>query len=62
MATRPDFIKHVSELPDNGGGTWAGSEEVFAIRTPLSRPLGFVRFALKNVKLELQARRRRRGK
>jgi uncharacterized cupin superfamily protein len=43
---RPDFIKHVSELPDNGGSTWPGRDEVFATRTPLSRPLGFIRLGV----------------
>jgi uncharacterized cupin superfamily protein len=49
---RPDFIKHVSELPDNGGSTWEGSDEVFSIRTPLSRPLGFVRLGVHHEVLE----------
>jgi uncharacterized cupin superfamily protein len=44
--SRPDFIKHVSELPDNGGTVRAGSDEVFSIRTPLSRPLGLVRLGV----------------
>ena len=52
MATRPDFIKHVRDLPDNGGSTWPGSDEVFAIRTPLSRPLGFVRLGVHHEVLE----------
>lgn len=45
MPTRPPFVKHVSELPDNGGTTWpwTGSDEVLGVRTPLSRPLGLVR-------------------
>ena len=43
---RPDFIKHVSELPDNGGTVWPGSDEVLSIRTPLSRPLGLVRIGV----------------
>jgi uncharacterized cupin superfamily protein len=43
---RPDFIKHVSELPDNGGTVWPGSDEVLSIRTPLSRPLGLVRLGV----------------
>lgn len=51
-APRPDFIKHVSELPDNGGSTWPGLDEVFAIRTPLSRPLGFVRLGIHHEVLE----------
>ncbi len=50
--SRPDFIKHVSELPDNGGSTWPGHDEVFAIRTPLSRPLGFVRLGVHHEVLE----------
>jgi uncharacterized cupin superfamily protein len=44
--SRPDFIKNVSELPDNGGTMWPDSDEVFAIRTRLSRPLGFVRLGV----------------
>lgn len=45
MSARPPFIKHVSELPDNGGTTWpwTGSDEVLGVRTQLSRPLGLVR-------------------
>jgi uncharacterized cupin superfamily protein len=52
MAARPAFIKHVSELPDNGGTVWAGSDEVLAIRTPLSRPLGLVRIGVHHELLE----------
>ena len=52
MTVRPPFIKHVSELPDNGGSRWAGSDEVFAIRTALSRPLGFVRLGVHHEVLE----------
>jgi uncharacterized cupin superfamily protein len=52
VSTRPDFIKHVSELPDNGGTVWAGSDEVLAIRTPLSRPLGLVRIGVHHEVLE----------
>jgi len=49
---RPDFIKHVSELPDNGGTVWSGSDEVLSIRTPLSRPLGLVRLGVHHEVLE----------
>ena len=49
---RPDFIKHISELPDNGGSTFPGLDEVFAIRTRLSRPLGFVRLGIHHEVLE----------
>ena len=50
--SRPPFIKHVSELPDNGGTVWAGSDEVLAIRTSLSRPLGLVRIGVHHEVLE----------
>ena len=48
MSTRPPFVKHVSELPDNGGTTWpwTGSDEILGVRTPLSRPLGLVRLGV----------------
>ena len=49
---RPDFIKHVSELPDNGGSKWPGRDEIFSIRTPLSRPLGFIRLGVHHEVLE----------
>lgn len=48
MASRPPFIRHHSELPDNGGTRWPwrGSDEVLGVRTPLSRPLGLVRLGI----------------
>ena len=49
---RPAFIKNVSELPDNGGSKFPGLDETFAIRTPLSRPLGFVRIGVHHEVLE----------
>ncbi len=52
MAARPDFIKHVSELPDDGGSRWPGRDEVFAIRTPLSRRCGLVRLGIHHEVLE----------
>jgi uncharacterized cupin superfamily protein len=52
MSQRPPFIKHVSELPDNGGTVWAGSDEVLSIRTPLSRPLGLQRIGVHHEVLE----------
>jgi uncharacterized cupin superfamily protein len=52
MAARPAFIKHVSELPDDGGTVWADSDEVLAIRTALSRPLGLVRIGVHHEVLE----------
>jgi len=52
MPDRPSFIKHVSELPDNGGSVWAGSDEVLSIRTPLSRPLGLQRIGVHHEVLE----------
>jgi len=45
MAQRPDFIKHVSELPSRER-TWPGSDEILSIRTSLSRPLGLVRLGV----------------
>ena len=52
MSRRPGFIKHVSERPDNGGSKWPGHDEVFSIRTPLSRPLGFIRLGVHHEVLE----------
>jgi uncharacterized cupin superfamily protein len=52
MSERPAFIRHVSELPDNGGTVWAGSDEVLSIRTPLSRPLGLQRIGVHHEVLE----------
>jgi len=49
---RPPFIKHVSEMPDNGGSVWPGHDEVFSIRTPISRPLGLVRLGFHHEVLE----------
>ncbi len=48
---RPDFIKHVSEL-ESREVVWPGSDEVLAIRTPLSRPLGLVRLGVHHEVLE----------
>ena len=42
---RPDFIRHVSDLP-SGDVIWPGSDEVLAVRTPLSRPLGLTRLGI----------------
>jgi len=42
---RPDFIRHVSELRARDV-VWPGSDEVLAIRTPLSRPLGLTRLGV----------------
>jgi uncharacterized cupin superfamily protein len=43
--SRPSFIRNVSEL-ENGEVVWPESDEVLAIRTPLSRPLGLVRLGV----------------
>ena len=42
---RPDFIRHVSDLPSRDV-IWPGSDEVLSVRTPLSRPLGFTRIGV----------------
>ncbi len=42
---RPEFIRHVSDLP-SGDVIWPGSDEVLSIRTPLSRPLGLTRIGV----------------
>lgn len=42
---RPAFIRHVSELA-SGEVIWPGSDEVLAIRAPLSRPLGLTRLGV----------------
>ncbi|MCP5059075.1 MAG: cupin domain-containing protein [bacterium] len=42
---RPDFIRHVSKLA-SGKVRWPGSDEVLAVRTPLSRPLGLTRLGI----------------
>ena len=42
---RPAFIKHVSDLACRDV-IWPGSDEVLAIRTPLSRPLGLTRIGV----------------
>ena len=39
-------VKHVSEFSDNGGSRWPGVNEVFGIRTSLSRPAGLRRIGV----------------
>ena len=36
-------VVHSSEMPDNGGTRWPGSDEILGTRAPLSRPLGLRR-------------------
>lgn len=42
---RPPFIRHVRDLPSREV-VWPGSDEVLALRTPLSRPLGLTRLGV----------------
>ena len=42
---RPDFIRHIRDLP-SGDVVWPGSDEVLSVRTPLSRPLGLTRLGI----------------
>jgi uncharacterized cupin superfamily protein len=42
---RPDFIRHVSELPSREV-VWPGSDEILSVRTSLSRPLGLTRLGV----------------
>lgn len=42
---RPDFIRHARDLPSRDV-VWPGSDEVLAVRTPLSRPLGLTRLGI----------------
>lgn len=46
------FVSHFSELPDNGGSRWLGDDEIFGIRTPLSRPLGLRRVGVHHDRLK----------
>ena len=50
---RPDFIRHVHDLPDNGGTTWpwVDPDEVLGLRTSLSRPLGLMRVGVHHDRL-----------
>ncbi len=48
---RPDFIRHVSDLPSREV-VWPGSDEILAVRTPLSRPLGLTRLGVHHEVLE----------
>lgn len=46
------FVSHFSELPDNRGSRWPDDDEVFGIRTPLSRPLGLRRIGVHHDRLK----------
>jgi uncharacterized cupin superfamily protein/nucleoside-diphosphate-sugar epimerase len=45
-APRPPFVKAVAELPNDGGGRYAGSDEVLSIGTDVGTPLGLTRLGV----------------
>jgi uncharacterized cupin superfamily protein len=49
--TRPDFIKHWTELERSKPGTYPGSTEQMALDTPLSNALGITRIGIHHTRL-----------
>jgi uncharacterized cupin superfamily protein/nucleoside-diphosphate-sugar epimerase len=44
---RPPFIKHVTELADDGGGRYPGSDEVLSMCTDVGTPLGLTHIGVR---------------
>ncbi|TCV92647.1 cupin domain-containing protein [Biostraticola tofi] len=48
---RPDFIRHWTELEDDGSATYPGDNELFSFGAPLGRALGLTRLGIHHERL-----------